>query len=53
MAKEIYFKTWWGNAQEGAFGGIYYNYILITEYISRVEADGGFVENPNCPAILI
>lgn len=48
MANEVYFKSWWGIAYRDGFGAIYFDYIFVTDYINRVELDGGIVENPNC-----
>ena len=55
MANEIYSKSWWGVGACNSVGwGIVYkayagcDSAITLAYITRVEADGGTVESPQC-----
>lgn len=50
---EVYSVSWWGNFSADGFGNIYYDIAeglseLASNFVSRVEADGGTVESAIC-----
>ena len=53
MFGKIYETTWWGNPTANAWGNIYYDLAitetqLVTDFRTRVEADGGIIESIEC-----